>query len=51
MCYKVSLSIKAGNIKAFRFVWAGITAPYHQNKYAAKILDTFLDIFPLKRQN
>jgi hypothetical protein len=50
MCYKVSLSITAGNIKAFRFVWAG-TAPYRQNKHAAKISAAFLDTFPLKIQN
>jgi hypothetical protein len=50
MSYKVSLSIKAGNIKAFRFVWAGTTASYRQNKHAANILAPFLDIFPLKRQ-
>jgi len=48
MCNKVSLSITAGNIKAFRFVWAGNTAPYRLNKHASKISAAFFGYFPTK---
>ena len=54
MCYEVTLSITAGNIKAFRFVWASTTAPYRQNKHTEEISAAFFFfwiISPLKRQN
>ena len=51
MCYEVTLSITAGNIKAFRFVWASTTAPYRQNKHTEEISAAFffLDNFSTKK--